>query len=72
MVLAEGEKKIWQGGIKGTLYTITNLRLIIIKGEWVRDILLEAIYSIELAESLDLVLAGLLVALAPCFSTLQG
>ena len=62
-VLAPSEELLWQREIKGTRYAVTNLRLIVTKGPWLRDMLLGAVYSVELTQSLAIVDMGLFVAI---------
>ena len=59
-VLAPSEELLWQGEIRDT--TVTNLRLIVTKGAWLQDVLLGAVYSVELTQSFAIVNIGLFVA----------
>ncbi|ALL01416.1 hypothetical protein Pyrde_1370 [Pyrodictium delaneyi] len=62
-VLAPSENLLWEGTIKGTRIAITNLRLIVTRGLWLKDVLLSSIHSVELTLSLRLVILGLFIAL---------
>ncbi|ALL02084.1 hypothetical protein Pyrde_2041 [Pyrodictium delaneyi] len=61
-VLAPSEDLLWQGEINGVKVAVTNLRLIMTRGLWLKDILLSSIHSVELTISLGLVVLGLFIA----------